>query len=186
MLILQLKSEASELNKKLMIVLALLAIISITAVPVFAMKAGGPSSVNGLSKGTNDHLYVNEKDPVTWEAVPDGPWGKLNINVKQSQFVFNGHGLTPEANYELICYIDPWPGTGSLSLGTAVADEEGNVHIKGEITVSELPIGKTPEDVSIGGSKIWLVLDTDFDGSQMVAWNPAEYLFEFDLLNTEA
>ena len=166
------------MNKKILIILAALAIVSVVTVPVFAMKAGGPSAVNGLTKSKNTHLYLYEKDPDEWFIIEDGLWGKLNINVKQNSFVFNAHGMTPEISYELICYLDPWPGAGSTSFGTAVADEEGKVHIQGVIALGALPLN---EDV--GGSKIWLVLDADFDGTQMTAWNPTSYLFEYDLLS---
>jgi hypothetical protein len=74
--------------------------------------------------------------------------------------------------YELIIYKDPWPGDDSVLLGTGIADEDGNVHIKGDISLGT-------ED------KIWLVVDADFDEAQptkMIGWNPADYLFEYDQL----
>jgi hypothetical protein len=30
--------------------------------------------------------------------------------------------------------------------------------------------------------KVWLVLSDDYDGNQMIGWQPTEYLFEYDLL----
>jgi len=182
------------MHKKTIILLALLALTLLTVVPVFAVKPAGPSSTNGLEKGKNDHLYLYEKDPETWEIIEDPAWAKMNINPKKGKFVCNAHGLTPEEEYALICYQDDWPGTDSLWLGSDTADEEGNVHIKGKIDYETLPsyqytIGEGGETYEVIGSKIWLVLATDYDSesdpNQMTAWNPTEYLFEFDLINQQ-
>ena len=45
------------------------------------------------------HLVLCEKDPVTWECVEDGAWGKMHYRLSWAQFkfVFNGHSLEPEA-----------------------------------------------------------------------------------------
>ena len=167
--------------------------MALTAVPVLAIKPAGPSAKNGLEKGTNDHLYLYEKDPLDeeWPIVEDPTWAKININTKHGKFVCNAHGLTPEENYALICYQDPWPGDASLILGTGVSDENGNVHIKDAIDYLTLPSfthiineGELDE-YTVVGSKIWLVLADDFDQDHMNAWNPTEYLFEFDLINQE-
>jgi hypothetical protein len=182
------------MHKKTIIILAITALTLLTIVPVFAIKPAGPSSTNGLEKGKNDHLYLYEKNPDTWEIQEDPAWAKMNINNKQGKFVLNAHGLTPEIEYALICYQDEWPGLGSLSLGTGTADEGGNVHIKGPIDVENLPsyvypIGEYDEEYPVEGSKIWLVLAEDYDSEsdpdQMVGWTPTEYLFEFDLINQQ-
>jgi len=178
------------MHRKSIIILAMIAVTLVTIVPVFAVKPAGPSSSNGLDKGKNDHLYLYEKDPITWDIVEDPVWAKMNINVKKNKFVCNAHGLTPDEDYLLISYQDPWPGTGSLLLGSGTADEEGNVHIKGTIYYDELPfweytIVEGEEQYNVVGSKIWLILAADFNEAtaEMDGWNPSEYLFEFDLLN---
>lgn len=179
------------MHRKSMVIPVIIAVTLVTIVPVFAVKPAGPSSSNGLNKGKNDHLYLYEKDPETWEIIEDPAWAKMNINVKKNKFVYNAHGLTADTDYELICYQDPWPGTGSLLLGSGTSDEEGNVHIKGTIDYTDLPAFTYEIDgEDVTGSKIWLVLAEDFEldvGSdetgKMVGWTPTEYLFEFDLLN---
>ena len=178
------------MHKKTIILLTIISLTLVTAVPVFAVKPAGPSSTNGLNKGKNDHLYLYEKDPTTWEIVENPKWAKMNINSKTNKFVCNAHGLTPNENYSLICYQDPWPGTGSFLLGNDTADEEGNIHIKGTINFESLPyweytIGEGEDQYTVTGSKIWLILSSDFNENtkEMDAWNPTEYLFEFDLLN---
>lgn len=175
------------MHKKSMIMIAMVAVMLVSILPVFAAKPTSPAASNGLNKGKNDHLYLYEKDPDTWEIVEeDAAWAKMNINIKNNKFVCNAHGLNPDAEYLLICYNDPWPGTGSLILGSDIADEAGNVHIKGIIDYEDLP----PEGG--GGSKIWLVLALDFtpeesdsDTGEMTLWTPTEYLFEFDLINKQ-
>ena len=176
------------MHKKSIIIIAMVAVMLVSILPVFAAKPTSPSANNGLGKGKNDHLYLYEKDPETWEIAEDAAWAKMNINVKKDQFVFNAHKLEPETDYVLICYQDPWPGTGSLLLGSGTSNEEGNVHIKGTIDYETLPsyVYEIDEE-QVEGSKIWLVLAADFDeeAREMDAWNPSEYLFEFDLINKQ-
>jgi len=176
------------MHKRSMVILAIIAMTLVTIVPVFAVKPAGPSSTNGLAKGKNDHLYLYEKDQETWDIVEDPAWAKMNINVKKNKFVCNAHGLTPDTDYALISYQDPWPGTGSLLLGSGTTDGEGNVHIKGSIDYEALPSFVYEIDgEQVEGSKIWLVLAADFNEAttEMDGWNPTEYIFEFDLLNKE-
>ena len=170
------------MHKKLILLVSLLA-LTLISIPVLSAKPVNKSATNGLDKGANDHLYLFEKDEGTWEVIEDGAWAKMNINLKQLKFVFNGHGLVSEQEYTLICYVDPWPGDGSKVLGTGTADEQGNIHIKGPIDYTELH-DINPEDYD--GSKIWLVPSADFDETEqkMIAWTPEQILFEFDLLNT--
>ncbi|MCW4016912.1 MAG: hypothetical protein NWF06_11120 [Candidatus Bathyarchaeota archaeon] len=178
------------MHKKSIIMIAMVALMIVTVVPVFAAKTISPAATNGLQKGKTDHLYLYEKDSETWDIVEDGAWGKLNINTNKGTFVFNGHALEPETAYVLICYQDPWPGTDSLVLGSATSNEEGNVHIKGSIDYDILPSYTYDTDgdevADVEGSKIWLVLASDFDDeepTEMSGWTPSEYLFEFDLIN---
>lgn len=141
------------------------------AVPASAGKAAD----NGLNeKGEMEHLYLFEKNPTDWTIVPDGAWGKLSY--LKSKFVFNGHELEPETSYTLIYYPDPWNGAEGYSFGSAIADEYGDVHIAGEFTLTH-----SPSDLNTAGSKIWLVLTSDWNNG-MTAWNPTEYLFEYELI----
>ena len=135
------------------------------------------------------HLILCEKDPVTWECVEDGAWGKMHYRLSGAQFkfVFNGHSLEPDYMYTLIYYPDPWPGEDLICLGEGMADEFGNVHIKARVNTCDLP---APFDENYDdGAKIWLVLSSDVDCEgdedqcpQMVGWDPTEYLFEYDLI----
>lgn len=148
--------------KRVLIVLMVSVMLMLVAVPVMAAPAARDTPANDNA----NNLYLYEKD-VDWNIVWDGAWGKLSLKGKGG--AFNGHGLEPYTNYELIKYVDPWPGAASVSLGMGESDAGGNVHINADLSTVE------------SGDKIWLVLDADFTG-QMVAWNPSEYLFERNLI----
>ena len=144
-------------------------------------KGEGPT--NGRAgKSNTAHLYLREKDPTTWDIVEDGAWGKMKYHLSgpMFDFVFNGHGLEPGSDYTLIYYPDPWPGARLICLGSGIANEEGNVHIMGNVDTGDLPASLDTNP----GAKIWLVLsgDVDCESQKMVGWTPAEYLFEYDLI----
>jgi len=149
-------------------ILALLVMLSILATAVSAIK---PESTP--VKGGNTHLYLYEKDPLTWDIVEDPVWGLMNIN-HNGKFVFNGHGVEV-TDYTLINY-GGWPDVQCL--GSATANEDGNVHIKGIMPEELLIEGEND------GAKIWLVnsADVDCDTSKMVAWVPETMLFENNLI----
>jgi hypothetical protein len=166
----------------------------------------GPSGRAG--KSNIGHLYLYEKNPLTWEIVEGGPWGKMKYNTSGPtfNFVFNGHGLPRGQEFTLIYYIEPptptWPvgGTEVVCLGwgtvTGKCDGddpyscgEGNVHIQGSYDK-----GSLPEENNINeGAKIWLVQSRDVvcaDGdengiSKIFQWNPTAILFEGELINYE-
>jgi hypothetical protein len=149
------------------------------------MIAGGPTGPAG--KSNVGHLSLFEKDPVTWEIIEGGAWGKMTYNLSgpEFEFVFNGHGLEAGADYCLIYYPDPWPGTGLICLGCATANGGGNVHIAASVDTGDLPA--TADKNSGTGAKLWLVPAADVDcnpegGTRMIGWNPTEYLFEYDLI----
>lgn len=146
-------------------------------------QACGPNEPAG--KSCVSHLYLYEKDPATWDTISNGSWGKMKYRSsgEEFEFVFNGHNLTSGQNYTLIYYPDPWPGEGLICLGTDAANEEENVHIAESVDTGNLP-NETDENFP-DGAKIWLVLSSDVDceNSKMIGWNPAEYLFEHNLIN---
>ena len=149
--------------------------------------AAGPSKPAG--KSNIAHLYLHEKDPDTWEIVPEGAWGKMKYNLsgEEFEFVFNGHGLEPDQGYCLIYFEDPAddplttaPTIFCLGMGTANID--GDVHIMGSVDTGDLP---TTVDIN-DGAKIWLVLSENCPGegweTWINGWNPTEYLFEEELI----
>ena len=163
--------------KKLMVVAILVVLIlGLVATPVLAGKDGQ------AGKSNTGHLYLYEKNPADWSIVDGGAWGKMKYNLSGPELcvVFNGHGLNPGVDYTLIYYPDPWPGTGLICLGSGMANNGGNVHIKGCTNTGSLPIVADEND----GAKIWLVLssDLDCDTGTWSAWSATEYLFENDVI----
>jgi len=134
-------------------------------------KPGGPAGNSNIA-----HLYLYEKTPSgEWPIVDGGAWGKMEYKLSgpKFDFVFNGKGLDADIEYSLIIYRpDYWPAEELIILGTATANKGGNVHIADSIEVSG----------EIVGVKVWLVLSSDVAEGGMTAWNPAEYLFENDLI----
>ena len=155
--------------------------ILLLSMAIPAVYAKGPTGKAG--KSTVAHLYLYEKDPSDWSIVEDGAWGKLKYNIASDtfDFVFNGHGLEPDTSYTLIYYADPWPGTGGTDITSGTPNAEGDLHLMGSFNLGNMPI---EADENSLGAKIWLVLSDDYDAEndEMEGWNPAEYLFEYDLI----
>lgn len=168
--------------KKALALVVCVLLVATTAVALAGKDQPGKTGQAGRSKIA--HLYLVEKDPVTWEAVDGGAWGKMTYRMAGPafEFVFNGHGLEPDVEYTLIYYPDPWPGKGLICLGSGTANYEGNVHIMGSVDTGDLPADYDANE----GAKIWLVLTKDVDCSgdptRMIGWNPTNYLFEWDLI----
>ena len=172
------------------LVIALVGPASISARPDDDTK-GLRGTVGQAGKSLNAFIELWEKAnfdlPVEeggWSINSDGAWGKMKYSLAGSvfSFHFNGHGLEPGSEYSLIYYPDPWPGTGLITLGTATANEDGNILIKGTAEIETLPA----EGDANEGAKIWLVLAGDVGEGQMAGWTPAEYLFEYDLITFNA
>lgn len=167
--------------RKLFWIIAAMLVFAAIISPVWGANPAADKGLNG--KGKAEHLYLFEKDPGTWAIIDGGAWGKLTYLPDKGTFCFNGHNLTPDSNYSLIYYPDPWPGytlyLTTTGLGTGIANEYGDVHITGTFNFTTIP---TLDDTN-SGAKIWLVLAADHDGTKMIAWNPTEYLFEYDLIN---
>lgn len=161
------------------LIIGLIAVILATSTIALAVK---PESAG---KSPVEQLYLWAKDPVSWEII-DGAWGKMTYNTANEKFIFNGHQLTPYADYQLINYAregSEWPPTINC-LGMGTADEYGDVHIMGSIVYEDLGYDTTPDTGSEDGYKIWLVpsASADCDGNLLVGWDPADYLFENNLI----
>ena len=175
------------MKKLLTVGIVVVVTLALLASPAMAKGKSGPAGKSNIG-----HLYLYEKDPATWDIVPDGAWGKMKYNLSGStfDFVFNGHGLEQGYEYTLIYYPDPWPGDGLISLGAGTVNEEGNIHIMGKVDSGDMPAASDlnhPDNGGTGtppltGAKIWLVLTGDIDGTdkKMIGWTPSEYLFEYD------
>jgi hypothetical protein len=134
----------------------------------FAGKPNGPAAVNGLAHpGAVNQLELYEKD-ANWDPVVGGANGRVTFG--EEGFVFNGHGLNAKTDYTLLRYEGvTWPTVECLASGTT--NNGGNINLAGD-------------DFGSYGDKVWLVLsdDVDCDSDAMIGWNPAEYLFEYNLI----
>jgi hypothetical protein len=163
------------MKRILLLVLALAVLVSIALVPVaLAAPPDNPANDrnNGVGRSNNAFVYFYQKDPLTWEVVPDGAWGKMKHNLRGDTFDynFNGHELAPGQDYTLVIYGPDWPD--ALCLGFGTTDVDGNIHIAGSWSGT------------LSDAKLWLVLssDVDCDAGAMTAWNPGTYLFEWDTI----
>jgi hypothetical protein len=174
--------------------------------PEVDLSRKGPSGQAGRSNVAHLYLYEKTGDP-DWDIVVDGAWGKMKYNLSGEtfDFVFNGHGLLPGVEYELIYYVDPfdqsqWATLHSIMcLGTGTANGGGNVHIAASVDTGDLPNPLVDPNAdenlttytwdSSTGAKIWLVPKTDIscELGQFTAWNHEVedniYLFEEELIN---
>ena len=153
--------------------------------------AQGPSAPAGRSHV--GHLYLAEKD-ASYQPVPGGAWGKLKYETSGAtfEFVFNGHKLDADLVYALIYYPDPFPGYGAICLGAGRVSPSGEIRIQGSVDTGDLPLASdwnsdplTTTVPGVTGAKIWLVIAADVDcgGGGMIHWQPADYLFEMQLIN---
>jgi hypothetical protein len=135
----------------------------------YAEQVNGNGPISG-GAGPQTLLLENKVEGV-WDPLNgDGTWGVLKWAGDGNTFDFSAtleaHGLTPSTSYSLIYYADGWPGNISANpnLGIDMPDPADANHPT--------------------GAKIWLVLSSDYDsGSKsMTAWNPNEYLFEYNLI----
>ena len=146
-----------------------------------------------------------------WPIFPNNDrWGRLDHSLwgDKFKFSFSGRRLPPEKNYTLIYYPDQWPGDKLICLGSGKTtptkgkeknhgksgQKGGNIEIHGEVDIgTSLPADydKNFNPVSPSGAvgaKIWLVLSEDVQcptatvASKMLNWNPAAYLFEYNLI----
>ena len=171
--------------KKYLILVLIVLLIGSLAVGVMAAKS------------TIAHLYLYEKvmSGGVWEIIEGGAWGKMEYKSVGSvfDFVFNGKGLEAGEDYSLIYYPDPWPGTGLIVLGSATANNGGNVHIAGSVdTDGNLPfdsdenahVDTTTYDDGSTGAKIWLVQSDNISGDSLSSWPlMGIFLFEEELIN---
>ena len=121
-----------------------------------------------------------EKNPSDWSVVDGGAWGLLNGHYGK-YLKFWGTGLEPNTDYTLIyygddCHNDVWPyATCIKSMTTSLNGRTGSV-------VAKFSYGSFLDDGV--NQKFWLVSssDVDCDAGMMIAWNPTEYLFEWDII----
>jgi hypothetical protein len=176
---------------------------------LFLFQKCDPSLIPGAE--AEDPQYDSNGCPLPgngpWPILTENRrWGQMRYNLlgETFRFSFQGKRLLPETDYTLIYYPDEWPGKGLICLGSNSSNPNGNLQIGGSL---EIPTGlPAPYDKNFNpiepsgavGAKIWLVPAADVkcegtgdidpetglqaDPTQLLAWNPASYLFEGNLI----
>jgi len=67
---------------------------------------------------------------------------EYKLSGSEFDFLFKGKELEADAEYTLIYYPYSWPGNGLLCLGSATANNGGNVHIDGSVDTGDLTDAK--------------------------------------------
>jgi hypothetical protein len=132
---------------RISLITTLILMVSLLSVSIALTK--GPTVHAG--KSNIGHLYLEQKNPETWEIVKAGAWGKMTYRLSSRvfRFIFDGNDakgdcLKKEQDYALAYYPDQWPGKGLIYLGSGTAyynpiDGGISVHIKNKAdTESEL------------------------------------------------
>lgn len=136
-------------------------------------------------KSDTGDLYLYAMDPLSWTITPGGAWAKMSYHFdevayqgqsagKITNFEFNGHGLTPGAEYALLYGNDlasPKVPSQMQLLDQGVANSGGNLHLDTE-----------QSNGTLHNAQFWLVLSSDWSQGAWTKWEPAQYLFSQDLL----
>lgn len=137
-------------------------------------------------------ITMENKD-AAWAIIgDDGMYGVFTINMESGAFIFEGYGLAAGTNYDLINY-DQDDHHHPMWLADVTTDSEGNVIITGTATLPLLSHAYTAADTTDGteydgqtGSKIWLVLEDDYNdatGYLVEPWgHRSEVLWETALI----
>lgn len=148
-------------------------------------QPGEPGEPGKPSDAASTLLLV-KKNPADWSIVDGSSGGLLYYNASGPEFTYllSARGLAICTPYSLIYYTDPWPGAGGHLIASGSPDASGNLFLIGEVDLGHnIPIDTDPNYPE--GGKVWLVLSVDYDAvsGQLTAWNPNNYLFEYNLIN---
>ena len=140
---------------------------------------GGSGPPGRAGRSHIAHLNFSQQDPDTGEILKDGSWARMKYSwaAPTFNFVLNGHELPPDGEYTLTYQPQPVPSPGVVCLGDGVVNEEGDLHIAGDVELNgDLPM---PEDETEDGALLAVVIsgDVDCDAGEMLTYMPADYLF---------
>jgi len=142
------------------------------------------------ASGPNKTTLLLENKDSNWDRITgDGRYGILTYETENDTFDYDlsVRGLNPNTEYALVYAPDPWPqavDSATTEIATFTTDANGNKDISDSMNLG-YNIPHPNEDNYPDGGKIWVVLKTDHDGTEMTAWNPDEYLFEYNLVRYE-
>ncbi len=147
------------------------------------IDAEAPGVMTNNTGAPTATVTLAQKD-AEWNIVA-GASGTLTYAIEGPtfDFDFSATGLVASANYCLIYYADPWPGTGGQDIKCDLSDGSGNINWSGNPDTGTIPV---PADANAAvGGKVWLVPAADYNQgtNEMIAWNPSQYLFDVGLVN---
>jgi hypothetical protein len=120
----------------------------------------------------------------TWVTIP-GANGTIVYSSVGSPFTFTATGLPANTAYTLISYAEPYPGTGSVVLGTGATNGAGGITITGaSLPALVYNIYSSGEYAGQTGAKIWLVPTAGLNSGALAGWAPTTYLFETRLIQS--
>lgn len=158
-------------------------VFSLLVMPMISAGYAWGSEVGGLK--------LVEKDPSDWSVVEGGGEGLLKFKMYRTfpwmTYMYQTvrvsvYNLEPKTYYQLIYYgneeyNDVWP------YATCLGDSfrTGSVGQGKSKTAKFNYVEMTLDDVD---QKLWVVLadDVDCENREMIAWNPSEYLFEYNTI----
>lgn len=168
------------MNKKTLLLSLIIASILISTT-VLAIPKG--LEVLKIYKNTENKMFrviLVPKNPSDWSVIEDGAYGLLK-GYWGNYLILWAKDLEPSTDYTLIYYggqgyNDVWPYATCIKTittssngwtGTVTADFDYSAFFDDGI-----------------GQKFWLIKSSDVDcvAGVMTAWNPTEYLFEWDVL----
>lgn len=115
----------------------------------------------------------NKTGSPNWDIIQgDGKQGTLTYGVMDSKFNYSFTGTAPQANtnYTLVIGSDSW--VAGTTLGAGLTDGAGNIILNGSVELG-----------TVTNQKVWLILSSHWNGSNMIGWDGSKYLFETGLID---
>jgi hypothetical protein len=178
---------------------SMLAVVVLVSCIAGAFAFSGSASAITTSPVKFQSVVLCQKDS-TWSPVVGGykatlaiwsfDYGNRNHPIERRCMMGIQGTATPNTNFYLIYYADPWDGSNGMLLGACKTNAKGKIIMDARnypiftkgITCPTIPV---PADANypIGG-KIWLVPASDYDVAthSMIAWNPSKILFDMTLV----
>lgn len=141
----------------------------------YLLQGVGCMSTPTCWSGKNVVIPLVQKDPTTWEVIPNGAKGKAHGSMGKFWTV-DAFKLKPTTAYTFIYYGDAtnndiWPYATCIKSGKT--NKKGMLSLYGKFDYSSMKHDGKDQ-------KFWVILSSDVDCAtgKMIAWNPTEYLFE--------
>lgn len=146
----------------------------------------GPAGQDAPVLGLVAKVKVGE--PNVWEWTGNSAIGGIlhyTASGPTFYYILSAFGLQASTSYSLVYYKDPidqsqWATQHSvLVIATGTTTSDGIMFLIGENAIGSIPqVG----DPNAPGAKIWVVPTSYITGDKITTWNPANILFEHNLI----